>query len=157
MAAPEYTVYAHKRRRRWPYFAGAVVCALAAVVAWQILGVPRVSAVTPGPESFVNDSRVAVILHVDGLQKLQDVRVTFDGDDVTAASTVSGNTLTFTTPALADGEHHASFSAASSNLLRRDVRQDWRFTVDTRAPSLKLAGAAAQGLINTSPAVFKGS
>ncbi|HET6494862.1 MAG TPA: L,D-transpeptidase family protein, partial [Thermoleophilia bacterium] len=46
---------------------------------------------------------------------------------------------------------------SSSNLLRRDVRQDWRFTVDTRAPSLKLAGAAARGLINTSPAIFKGS
>ena len=157
LTEPGYTVYAHRLRRRWPYFVGAVACVLAALVAWQIIAVPRVAAVAPGPDAFVNDSHLSVVLNVNGLQKLQDVRVTFDGSDVTAASTRSGSTLTFTTPALADGEHRASFSASSSNLLRRDVRQDWRFTVDTRAPSLKLAGAAARGLINTSPAIFKGS
>jgi lipoprotein-anchoring transpeptidase ErfK/SrfK len=157
LAEPEYTVYVHRRRRRWPYFIGAAACVLAALVAWQVLGVPRVAAVTPGPDAFVNDPHLAVVLDVKGLQKLKDVRVTFDGSDVTAASTRSGNTLTFTTPALADGEYRASFSAASSNLLRRDVRQDWHFTVDTRAPLLKLDGAAGQGRINTSPATFNGS
>lgn len=152
-----YTVYAHRRRRRWPYFVGAVACVLAALVAWQVLGVPRVAAVTPGPDTFVNDSQVSIVLTVKGLDKLKDVRVAFDGDDVTAGATLSGDTITFTSAKLADGEHHASFSAASSNLLRRDVRQDWRFTVDTRAPSLKLSGAVARGLINTSPATFSGS
>ena len=150
-------MYAQRRRRRWPYFVGAVLCVLAALVAWQIIAVPRVAAVTPGPDAFVNDPHLAVVLNVNGLQKLQDVRVTFDGSDVTAATTRSGNTLTFTTPALTDGEHTASFSAASSNLLRRDVRQDWHFTVDTRAPILELEGAAGKGLINTSPATFSGS
>jgi lipoprotein-anchoring transpeptidase ErfK/SrfK len=130
---------------------------LAALVAWQVLGVPRVAAVTPGPDTFVNDPQTAIVLTVKGLEKLQDVRVTFDGDDVTAGSTLSGDTITFSSAQLADGEHNASFSAASSNLLRRDVRQEWHFTVDTRAPSLKLAGAVAQGLVNTSPATFKGS
>ena len=157
MTEPGYTVYAHRRRRRWPFFVGAVACVLVALVAWQIIAVPRVAAVTPGPDEFVNDPHLAVVLNVDGLQRLQDVRVTFDGHDVTATATRDGNTLTFTTPALADGEHTASFSAASSNLLRRDLRQDWHFTVDTRAPSLELEGAAGKGLINTSPATFRGS
>ena len=92
-----------------------------------------------------------------GLQKLSGVRVTFDGKDVTAGSTRDGDKLTFTTGNLADGPHAVSFVATSSNLFRHQVRKDWRFTVDTSIPTLKLDGAADEGRINTSPASFSGS
>lgn len=157
MAGAEYTVYGQRRRRRWPYFVGAAACVLAALAAWQIIGVPGVSAVTPGPDAFVSDPSLPIVLNVKGLGDLEDVRVTLDGDDVTHVATRDGDTLTFTPSGLADGDHRVTFSAASSNLLRRDVQKDWVFTVDTSAPTLKLNGSSGKGRINTSPAVFSGS
>ncbi len=154
-----YKVYRreHSRLRRWPYYVVAAVCVLAAVVAWQVLAVPRVSAVTPGPDSFVKNPSLTVVLDVKGLSKLSAVRVAFDGDDVTNKATRNGDKLTFTTGTLTDGSHSVSFTASSSNLFRQEVRKGWRFTVDTSIPKLVLAGAADEGRINTSPATFSGT
>jgi len=156
---PAYQVYRRQRSRtrRWPYYVVAAVCVLAAVAAWQILAVPRVAAVTPGPDAYVQDPSLAIVLRVKGLPQLKDVRVAFDGDDVTSKATRSGDELTFTTGKLSDGSHSVSFNASSSNLFRHEVRKDWRFTVDTRIPTLVLAGAADEGRINTSPATFSGT
>ncbi len=145
-----------RRRRRWPYIVIAAVCVFAAVVGWQLYGVPRVSAVTPGPDAFVKTPSTTLVLHVKGLPKLQSITVMLDGKDVTADAKPDGDTLTLTTGALADGEHAVAFSAESSNLFRHDVREDWRFTVDTSVPTLKLDGAADEGRINTDPATFSG-
>jgi len=130
---------------------------LAAVAAWQVLAVPRVSAVTPGPDSYVKNPSLTVVLNVRGLPKLKGVRVTFDGRDVTGKATRRGDKLTFTTGKLSDGSHSVSFIATSSNLFRHEVRKDWRFTVDTSIPTLELAGSADEGRINTSPATFSGT
>lgn len=146
-----------RRRRRWPYIVVAAVCVLAAVVGWQLYGVPRVSAVTPGPDAFVNDASSTVVLDVRGLSALDDVRVKLDGKDVTGRARRAGDTLTLPAADLADGEHAVAFSATSSNLFRRDVRKDWRFTVDTSVPTLKLDGSADEGRINTDPATFSGT
>jgi lipoprotein-anchoring transpeptidase ErfK/SrfK len=157
---PAYRVYRHQpatTRRRWPYFVVAVVCLFAALAAWQVLGVPRVSAVTPGPDAYVKNPSLVVVLDVKGLPKLKDVRVTFDGRDITGELARSGNDLTFTTGKLADGPHAVAFNATSSNLFRHQVRKDWRFTVDTSIPTLKLAGSADEGRINTSPPTFSGT
>jgi lipoprotein-anchoring transpeptidase ErfK/SrfK len=155
---PAYKVYRRDRsRRRWPYYVVAAVCVLAALAAWQVLAVPRVSAVTPGPDAYVKNPSLTVVLEVKGLPKLKGVCVTFDGDDVTARATRSGNTLTFTTGKLSDGSHAVTFLGTSSNLLRHEVRKDWRFTVDTSIPTLKLSGSAEEGRINTSPASFSGT
>jgi lipoprotein-anchoring transpeptidase ErfK/SrfK len=153
-----YHVYRteQRRRRRWPYIVIAAVCLFAAVAGWQLYGVPRVSAVTPGPDAFVKDPSTTLVLDVKGLPKLQAVAVTLDGKDVTAAAKRDGDTLTLTTSELADGEHAVAFSAQSSNLFRHEVRKDWRFTVDTSIPKLKLDGAADEGRINTDPATFSG-
>jgi lipoprotein-anchoring transpeptidase ErfK/SrfK len=156
---PSYRVYRHARssRRRWPYYVVAAVCVLAAVAAWQVLAVPRVSAVTPGPDSYVKNPSLTVVLDVKGLPKLKGLHVTFDGSDVTGKATRSGDQLTFTTRKLSDGSHSVSFIATSSNLFRHQVRKDWRFTVDTSIPTLELAGSADEGRINTSPATFSGT
>ena len=159
MPEPAYRVYRreHSRDRRWPYYVVAAVCVLAAVAAWQVLAVPRVSAVTPGPDTYVKNPSLTVVLDVKGLPKLKSVRVAFDGDDVTSKATRSGDKLTFATGKLTDGAHSVSFTASSSNLFRHEVRKDWRFTVDTSIPTLELAGAADEGRINTSPATFSGT
>lgn len=153
-----YHVYRaeQRRRRRWPYIVVAAVCVFAAVVGWQLYGVPRVSAVTPGPNAFVKNPSTTLVLDVRGLAKLKDLAVTLDGKDVTADAKRDGNTLTLATSDLADGEHAVAFSAQSSNLFRHEVRKDWRFTVDTSVPTLKLDGAADEGRINTDPATFSG-
>jgi lipoprotein-anchoring transpeptidase ErfK/SrfK len=156
---PAYKVYRHERSRtrRWPYYVTAAVCMLAALAAWQVLAVPRVSAVTPGPDAYVKNPSLTVVLNVKGLPKLTGVRVTFDGHDVMGKATRSGDKLTFTTGKLSDGSHSVSFTATSSNLFRHQVGKDWRFTVDTSIPTLELAGAADEGRINTSPATFSGA
>ena len=159
MPEPAYRVYRRERtrHRRWPYYVVAAVCVLAALAGWQMLAVPRVSAVTPGPNAYVKNPSLTVVLDVKGLPRLKGVRVTFDGDDVTGKATRSGDKLTFTTGKLSDGPHAVSFNATSSNLFRHEVRKDWRFTVDTSIPKLVLAGAADEGRINTSPANFSGT
>ncbi len=152
-----YHVYrTERRRRRWPYVVIAAVCVFAAVVGWQFYGVPRVSAVTPGPDAFVKNPSTTLVLDVRGLAKLRAVAVTLDGKDVTADAKRDGDTLTLTTSDLADGKHAVAFSAQSSNLFRHEVRKDWHFTVDTSIPKLKLDGAADEGRINTDPAMFSG-
>ena len=159
MTDAKYHVYKSdhpRRRRRWPYIVIAAVCVFAAVVGWQLYGVPRVSAVTPGPDAYVKDASTALVLDVRGLSKLKDVAVTLDGKDVTAGAEQDGDTLTISTSDLADGEHSVTFSATSSNVFRREVQKDWRFTVDTSIPTLVLATDIDEGRINTDPATFTG-
>jgi len=100
-----------RRRRRWPYIVIAAVCVFAAVVGWQLYGVPRVSAVTPGPDAYVKDASPTVVLDIKGLSELQDVAVTFDGKDVTAETERDGDTLSVSARDLPDGEHAIVFSA----------------------------------------------
>jgi lipoprotein-anchoring transpeptidase ErfK/SrfK len=160
VAEPGYTVYRQERpstRRRWPYIVIAAVCVFAALAAWQVVGVPRVAAVTPGPGTYVKNPSMDVVLNVSNLSHLKGVRVTLDGKDITADTARDGGKLTFKTGELGDGEHTVSFSARSSNLLRRAVDKTWRFTVDTSIPTLKLEASTKEGKINTSPSLFSGT
>lgn len=145
------------RRRRWPYAAVVIVCVLGALAGWQLVGVPRVSAVTPGPDAYVKSGSPTIVLDVHGLANLTGVKVTLDGEDVTAQAQRSSDKLTVRAPGLSDGPHTMSFSATSSNLIRHHVAKNWRFTVDTAVPTLHLDGAADEGRINTSPATFSGT
>lgn len=96
------------------------------------------------------------MLNVKGLSGLDNVRVTFDGTDVTQSASMSDNKMTLGVSDLSDGEHTVTFDASSSNLLRRDVHEEWRFTVDTSLPTLELEGSLDEGQVNTSPAKFTG-
>jgi lipoprotein-anchoring transpeptidase ErfK/SrfK len=145
-----------RRRRRWPYIVIAAVCLFAAVVAWQLYGVPRVSAVTPGPGTFVKDPSTSLVLKVNGLGKLQGVAVSLDGKDVTAIASQDGDTLTIAGQDLTDGRHSVHFSATSSNVFRHDVSKDWHFVVDTSVPELGFDADLEQGQVNSDPATFSG-
>jgi peptidoglycan hydrolase-like protein with peptidoglycan-binding domain len=151
-----YRRYGH-RRRRWPYLAVAGLCVAAVIVGWQLWLVPWVSATTPGPDAFVSSQSPVVELHVRNLQQLTDVRVFFAGRDVTEATTLEGERLTFAPPDdLADGPYIVRFSARASNLFRRHVVQEWQFTVDTVDPTLEVDALLRDGQIRTDPAVFSG-
>ncbi len=145
------------RRRRWPYLVAAGLVLVAAVVGWQLWRVPWVSATTPVPDAYVSSGAPLVRLHVRNLERLTDVRVFFAGRDVTAATTVAGDELSFTPPDdLADGAYVVRFSARASNLFRRHVVQEWTFTVDTTDPKLDVDPLHQDGKITTDPAVFTG-
>jgi lipoprotein-anchoring transpeptidase ErfK/SrfK len=154
-----YHVYRSERPRprRWPYIIVAAACVLAAVGAWQLYRVPRVSAVTPGPGAYVKDPSAGLVLEVHGLSALQNVAVTLDGRDVTRIARRDGDTLSIATGALADGRHTARFTATSANVFRRDVSEDWHFTVDTSVPELTFDAGLEQGRITTDPAIFSGT
>jgi lipoprotein-anchoring transpeptidase ErfK/SrfK len=156
LAGELYTTYGRRRRRRWPYLAGAAACVLAALVAWQVVAVPGVSAVTPGPDAFVNRPSLSVVLNIKGMKGLEDLRVALDGADVTETAEISAGSVTFQVSDLSDGLHVVSFDASSSNLIRREVHESWRFTVDTSLPTLELEGSMEDGRVNTSPAIFTG-
>ena len=153
-----YHVYRvdNPRRRRWPYIVVAAACVFAAVVGWQLYGVPRVSAVTPGPDAYVKDASTALVLKIHGLSDLQGVHVTLDGNDVTGMATRNGDLLTITTSDLVDGRHAVHFSATSSNVFRHEVSKDWHFVVDTSIPELAFDAGLEKGQINTDPATFSG-
>lgn len=146
-----------RRRRRWPYIVIAAVCLAAALAGWQLYGVPRVSAVTPGPDAYVKDPSTALVLKVNGLGALQNVVVTLDGTDVSSVARKEGDTLTIPTSDLADGRHTVHFGATSSNVFRHDVSKDWYFTVDTKVPGLAFDAALEQGQVNTDPATISGT
>ncbi len=157
MTESGYKVYTYEpQRRRWPFVATAVVVVLAAVAAWQVLGVPRVAAVNPEREAFVNEGSPDIVLTVKGLSSLDDVRVTLGGRDVTAETSRDGDYLSVPVGKLDDGEYSVTFTASSSNLLRSVIREEWRFTVDTITPTLRIDGPAGEGFVNTSPSTFDG-
>jgi lipoprotein-anchoring transpeptidase ErfK/SrfK len=137
--------------------AAAVVAVLAAVAGWPVLGVPRVAAVSPDREAFVNEGSPNIVLTVKGLSRLDDVRVALGDRDVTAQTSRDGDRISVPTGELDDGEYTVTFTASSSSLLRSEIREEWRFTVDTSTPKLALDGAAGEGRINTSPATFDGT
>ena len=157
-STPKAVPYRRYRSRRWPFWAAAVVCVLAIVAGWQLWRVPWVSAVTPGQDAYVSSETPTVTLRIRNLQQLSDVRVVFAGHDVTASTTLDGDELTFAPPdKLADGTYDVRFSARVSNLFRRHVVREWRFTVDTIDPTLEAGARLREGKINTDPAVFTGT
>jgi len=147
-----------RHRRRWPYLTAAGLLVVAVIVGWQLWRVPWVSATTPGPDAFVSSQTPVVKLQVRNLQELVDVRVFFAGRDVTEATTLSGDRLSFAPPDdLADGTYVVRFSARASNLFRRSIVQEWHFTVDTVEPTLDVDPLLREGKIRTDPAVFTGA
>jgi lipoprotein-anchoring transpeptidase ErfK/SrfK len=144
-------------RRRWPYLLAAAVCVGLAVVAWQLILVPRVSAVAPQPDAYVNSQHPTVRLRVRNLEHLSDMLVLFEGHDVTAETKLRGDELVYAPGQLADGSYDVRFSARSSNLFKRRVIEHWTFTVDTTEPELDVAALRADGRITTDPAVFSGT
>jgi lipoprotein-anchoring transpeptidase ErfK/SrfK len=140
---------------------GIVLVALLAVVTVEVVGVPRVDAVTPRPGSWVRHASLHVVINVQGLNNLSHVSARLD-DRAIVLNTTTGDRFAFFTGRLANGPHVISIAGDSSNPFRNKVRKTWRFTVDTTIPTLTLAHAQGAGtggdlVANTAPARLSGT
>jgi lipoprotein-anchoring transpeptidase ErfK/SrfK len=158
MAMTERRVYrSHPVRRVLTSLAVAVLAVLAVALAYELVGLPRVAAVSPARDGHVGDAAPAIVLDVHGAGGLSGVRVTLDGQDVGERATWRGDRLTVAGVSLADGAHTVRITADSSNLLRRRLDARVGFTVDTEAPGLKLDPSCADGTLTTSPPEISGT
>ncbi len=160
MTMTERRVYRSRssRRRRWlRYAAAALTAVLGAAFVYELVGLPRVAAVSPLRDGFVTVASPEIVLRVHGLGGLEALRVTLDGDDVTERATWEGERLTIAGIELEDGVHHVRVRADSSNLLRRRLDERITFTVDTAAPTISLAPEVADGTLTTDPPELTGS
>jgi hypothetical protein len=113
--------------------------------------------VSPSRGGFVSDATPIIVLRVHGLEGLAGLRVTLDGQDVTAMASWEGERLTIDGVALDDGPHTVRLRADSSNLLRRRLDERLSFTVDTLAPTIELDPDSADGTLTTSPPELAGA
>jgi len=158
MPMTERRVYrSHSVRRKLGYAAVAVVAVLAAGLVYELVGLPRVAAVSPSRGGYVSDARPVIVLRVHGLDDLKGLRVTLDGRDVTEEASWQGERLTIAGVELEDGAHTVRVRAESSNLLRRRLDERLVFTVDTAAPPIALDPDCADGTLATSPPEVTGS
>ena len=127
--------------------AGVAIVAAAAFAVVQLLQRPSVDAPSPAPDSAVAQPRPDISFSVDDGQRLGDLTVMLDGQDVTGRVRGAGGDLSVT-PAgkLADGSHKVAVSFSSSNVFARTVTRAWSFDVDTVAPKLAVASPRPRAL-----------
>ena len=158
MPTTERRVYRSRSARRWlGYALAAVVAVVAAGLVYELIGLPRVAAVSPLRGGYVSVGTPVIVLRVHGLDDLAGLRITLDGRDVTETARWEGERLTLSGAELEDGAHTVRVRADSSNLLRRRLDERVDFTVDTVAPSITLDPDSADGKLNTSPPEVTGS
>ena len=120
------------------------IVALAVVVAavfaaFQLLDRPGVDAPMPAPGSAVSQVRPTISFAVDPGERLGDLRVMLDGEDVTRRARSEDGRVTVSSRPLAQGEHAVEVRYSSDNLFARTVARRWSFAVDTAAPKLVVA------------------
>lgn len=144
-------------RRKLGYAGVGLAVVLAAALVYELVGLPRVAAVSPLQDDYVNETSPRIVLRVHGLDGLDGLRITLDGADVTADVSWDGERLTIAGAELDDGVHWVGVTADSSNLLRRRLDERVSFTVDTAAPVVTLDPACADGGLTTEPPELAGS
>lgn len=144
-------------RRKLGYVAVALVVVLLGVFVYELVGLPRVAAVSPTHEGYVNEASPSIVLRVHGLDGLEGLVVSLDGKDVTGDASWEDERLTIDGVALDDGIHWVRVRADSSNLLRRRLDERVSFTVDTAAPEVTLDPACADGKLAMTPPELTGT
>lgn len=144
-------------RRKLGYVAVVLAVLVLGGLMYELVGLPRVAAVSPSRGSYVNDASPSIVLRVHGLDDLQGLQVTLDGADVTADAAWDGDQLTISGVELQDGPHEVGVRADSSNLLRRRLDASVSFTVDTAAPEVELDPACADGKLSMTPPELAGA
>ena len=141
-------------RTRWlaAGIGGAAIATAAGFTGWQIAERPAVASVSPAADSSVPTSAPSITVNLEHVGRLRDLRVRVDGQDRTAAVRAARDRLMVPTEGLDDGVHTVDVEFRTSNLVRRRVREQWEFTVDTQAPSLS-ARSPVDGKISSRKAV----
>lgn len=122
--------------------AAALVVA-ATFLVFQFVDRPRVASLTPAPDVAVNSASPAIAFGVDGDARMSDLTVLVDGRDVTEHARTTDGLVEVDPGTLKDGAHTVEVSFGSANVFARDVGRSWQFTVDTKAPPLKVTAPAA--------------
>lgn len=158
MPTTERRVYRTKSTRRTLAYIGvALAVAVAGALVYELVGLPRVAAVSPAQGGYVTDASPSIVLRVHGLGGLEGLRITLDGVDVTEDASWDGERLTLAGAGLAEGTHWVGVTADSSNLLRRRLDARVSFVVDTTAPRVELDPACADGTLTSDPPELSGS
>lgn len=121
----------------------AALVAAATFLIFQFVERPAMAELTPVPDSAVNSASPDIAFAIDGNQRLADLTVTIDGEDVTHRARATDGKVTVTPARLDDGPHAVDVSFTSSNLFARSVDRRWEFQVDTKAPPLTVSAPAA--------------
>ena len=144
------------RRHRYWFIAAVALAAVSAFVTVELLTAPRIAAVSPAAGTFQNDNSPRISVDLPGADRLSDLSVSLDDNDVTPIVKIDGERLFFDSGRLADGEHVVSLRARTSNLLRPNVDKTWRFVVDTTPPKVALAKPRGGGAVTLLPVTLAG-
>jgi lipoprotein-anchoring transpeptidase ErfK/SrfK len=116
----------------------AAVAGAAGFVTAQYASAARMGALTPAPGAMTNDPKPAVRLAVEHARRLQDVRLTIDGVDLTRLVKPHDDGFALPPIPMADGRHRVQLTARASGLFGGAVTRDWSFRVDTSVPPLRV-------------------
>ena len=136
------------RRGRFVTLALAAVAfvAAAAFAVLQLVDRPAVEAATPAPGGAVAEAAPEISFAVPDGEPLRDLRVTLDGEDVTARARGAGGRVVVRPGRLPQGRHEVEVRFTSDNVFARTVTRRWSFDVDTVAPALAVAAPRAGAL-----------
>ncbi|MDA3005461.1 MAG: L,D-transpeptidase family protein [Actinomycetota bacterium] len=123
------------------------------VVEWTTR--PVVDPLQPVAGGYVNPSKEPIVVGTTS-GAMGDLKVTLDGTDVTGNVSGAGDGIVINAPNLADGVHRMAVSYSASNLFSRGASAEWQFTVDTKAPALKVNVPVGNG-VNTRQVRFAGT
>ncbi len=124
----------------------AALVAAATFLVFQFVERPRVAQLTPAPDAAVNSAAPVISFGVDGDARMSDLAVLIDGRDVTDRARAIDGRVEVTPGRLPDGPHTVEVSFGSGNVFARDVDRSWGFTVDTKAPPLKITAPTVGGI-----------
>ena len=145
---------AHHRFRIVAIVVSAIVVAL---LAFEFVTAPRISAVTPSPGSSQARDSLLVSVDLPGAERLHALSVSLDGHDVTPVVRSDAKRLYFATGHLAQGAHTVTVTARTSDLLRPRISKSWHFDVDTVAPTLAVNGLRNGAVVTTNPVALSGA
>lgn len=148
------------KTRTWVITGGigaAAVLGAGAFLGWQAMDRPAIAEVTPAPGGAVATPSPTLRVGLDNAGRLEDLRVTLDGRDVTATAAGAGDALMIPAEGLKDGRHRVEVAFTTDNLFARDVSRAWDFEVDTRAPRMAVSAPASGGLSKTRTVAFTGT
>jgi lipoprotein-anchoring transpeptidase ErfK/SrfK len=130
-----------RARRLWPVFAlVAIAAAMGIFLLVQDAGSVSLGAISPAPDSALNTRPFAVSCELSNFVPGKgSVVLSVDGQALPAAGLTlraGGVQAQLTLP---DGEHTLALTYESGNLFSRHLSRSWRFSVDTKAPTVTVA------------------
>ena len=123
------------------------------VVEWTTR--PVVNPLQPTADGSINPAKRPIVVGTTS-GAMADLTVTIDGTDVSDKVAGAGDGIVVEAPNLAEGTHTMAVSYSASNLFSRGASAEWTFTVDKKAPPLKVNVPIGDG-VNTRDVRFAGT